>query len=211
MDYRNKGAMPFDVEVLFRQILNLDQIKYISGLIITLGKYMVLDRSMLDLRAGKTGLSYIQRAAETKLIAEYTDMYDETSGGKKYYFYSLAPGGIYFLESEGFAHHKLPKYTNQQHRQRILTFNKWAIANNYGINMQLPQSHKFDYFVTDKKVEGAMVVGYFSDLTNEDKINDELKKLIFDAKQQGKDIDFTLKYEAITIPMIKIGNKSSAY
>ena len=74
MGFRNSGIMPFEVDVLFRQILNMDQIKYITSLLIILGKYMVLDREMIDIRAGKIGLSYIEKAKKSMLITEYQHM-----------------------------------------------------------------------------------------------------------------------------------------
>ncbi len=196
MGYRNDGLMPFEVEVLFRQILNMDQIKYISSLLIALGKYMVLDRDMINQRAGKIGLSYIRKAAETKLISEYQYLDDQNF--RDYYFYSLAPGGIYFLESEGFPFHKLPKFTNQQHRERILTFNKWALEHNYIINVEIPQSRKFDYFITNEKKGPDTIVGYFENIVTEQQVKAQLE-----AMTEEK-----LTFKKIEIPMIEIGNKS---
>lgn len=192
MGFRNSGIMPFEVDVLFRQILNMDQIKYITSLLIILGKYMVLDREMIDIRAGKIGLSYIEKAKKSMLITEYQHM--DEQGIREYYFYSLAPGGIYFLESEGFPFHKLPKYTNQEHRERILTFNKWAIGKGYTINVEMPQSRKFDFFLTNEKK-----VGYFHDVISEQQVKEQLQAITEE--------NFT--FETIDIPMISIGNKSS--
>lgn len=210
MNYRNDGIMPFEVEVLFRQILNMDQIKYISNLLIALGKYMVLDRDMLDERAGKIGLSYIRRATETKLITEYRHRDDQQI--HDYYFYSLAPGGIYFLESEGFPFHKLPKYTNQQHRERILTFNKWALDQNYTINAEIPQSRKFDYFITNERKGPDAIVGFYENMINEQQATDQIQIAIDEANKKGAVIsDQSFVFEKIKMPMIEIGNKSAAF
>lgn len=196
MGYRNDGIVPFEVEVLFRQILNMDQIKYISNLLIALGKYMVLDRTMLDERAGKIGLSYIRKAAETKLITEY--QYYDDQEFREYFFYSLAPGGIYFLESEGFPFHKLPKFINQQHRERILTFNRWALNQNFSINGEISQSRKYDFFITNEKKGSDTIVGYFENMISEQKVKEQLQALTEE--------NFVI--EKIMTPMIKIGNKS---
>lgn len=196
MGYRNDGVMPFEVEVIFRQILNMDQIKYITNLLIALGKYMVLDRDMLDKRAGKIGLSYIRKAAETKLISEY--QYFDDKEFREYYFYSLAPGGIYFLESEGFPIHKLPKFTNQQHRERILTFNKWALNQGFTINTDIPQSRKFDYFITNEKKGPNTIVGFYEKIITEQQAKDRLQLLT----------EKSFAIEKIMSPIIKIGNKS---
>lgn len=210
MNYRNDGIMPFEVEVLFRQILNMDQIKYITSLLIALGKYMVLDREMLDKRAGKIGLSYIRRATETKLITEYRHRDDQQI--HDYYFYSLAPGGIYFLESEGFPFHKLPKYTNQQHRERILTFNKWALEQNYTMNANIPQSRKFDYFITNEKNGPNTIVGFYENMISEQQAIDQIQIEIDEAKKKGVMIlDENYDFEKIKMPMIEIGNKSSSF
>ena len=207
MNLHTQGLTAFETEVLFRKILNMDQIKFVSNLIFELGKYMVLDRFLIDNRAGKVGLSYIQKASEFNLITEYKYL-DDSNRAKDYYFYSLAPGGIYFLESEGFSFHKLPKYTNQEHRERILTFNHWALKEGYTINMTIPQSRKFDFFITNEKIGTATIIGYFENLIKEHEVTAKMLEIVDYLKENKILIVNDFIYKKINVENIKIGNKA---
>jgi hypothetical protein len=198
---KKHGIGPLEVEILFRSELSLEQIEHISKLLKLLGKYMVLDRDMLTERAGEgIGLSYINKATDYTLIRQ---LQAKDERGKDYFVYTLVPGGIYALEAQRIAFHKLPLFTDQYDMIRILTFNKYALKHGYSISMQYPQRKEFDFFMASKKER--RIVCYFPYLTDEEKIKDILLK-DYDEKVVSK-----LEFEAITIPQVKINGGFSPY
>lgn len=90
---REEGLTGFEAEVLFRQVLNMNQIHYISRMLRTIGKYMVLDRDMLNIRTGgKIGLSFIKKAIDYRLVAEH-QYKSKDEGSKKSVFFKPGTRG----------------------------------------------------------------------------------------------------------------------
>lgn len=182
---REEGTTGFEVEVLFRQLLNMNQIHYITKLLKALGKYMVLDRDMLNIRTGgKIGLSFVKKAIDYSLIAEHQYKSKE-EGPKKQYFLSLAPGGIYFLEAQGYLTNKLKLSADHYERSHILTYNQFLIDNNQDISTAYLQGNRSDFFFSCSPEEPRTLIHFFPYLTSEEKIMDFLRPII-EKELQGK-------------------------
>lgn len=174
---REIGATGFEVEVLFRRVLNMQQIHYISWVLRSLGKYMVLDRDMIAARMGKkVGLSYLQKAKEYGLIAEYK--YKDGEEEKNKYYFSLAPGGLYFLEAEQYAHHKLRLDADHEERTRILTFNRFALDNGYDINMGFQQDRRYRFYFAQSRKGNKTPACYHPEVIKEEQLREILLQML---------------------------------
>lgn len=194
---KDYGITGFETEVLFRHVLNINQIKHISKLLKILGRYMILDREMINIRAGSSiGLSYIKEAVNNKLVVEFKDQ-------DKYYF-MLGVGGIYFLASQGYQFHKLKLDVDQHDRERILTVNKYMIEKQYDICMDIAQSNNYDFFVAE--ANNKLIACYYKQLINQEKLRDKLQKMINSSGDSENIVnpDDIFCYEEISTNKIKI-------
>jgi hypothetical protein len=206
----------FEMQNLFRAKLNQDQIHYISIVVKTLAKYMVLDRNMLQARAGKSiGLSYIVNSVNVGLITELK--YKTNEEEKNLFYFHLNTAGINFAQIEELLLNKLPLIADHYIKSRILTFNKWALENGYDlVNSTKGVSKKFDYFVAIRQDYKKQSICFFEDIIKEE---DLVQKILEDGNakvKEGQD-PYTLsqiygKYTFVKInhPIVQIGNKSCA-
>lgn len=186
---RDEGATGFEVEVLFRQILNMNQIHYISRMLSAIGKYIVLDRDMLNVRTGgKIGLSFVKKAIDYKLVAEHQYKSQE-EGSKNTYFLSLAPGGLYFLQAQGYLLNQLPLDADHHVRSRILTYNQFLIDKNQDISIEYKQGNRSDLFFSKAADEPRTLVHYFPYLIAEKQVQEFLKRIIEKELQSNKSVE----------------------
>lgn len=155
---RDEGATGFEVEVLFRSVLQDHQVYFIDKLLRVMGQYTVVDRNIIDSLLKKPmQIKYINKAVKYRLINQYKQ------ADKKYYF-TLAPGGIYYLEQIKFPNLLiLPLNASHYAKARIITFNYWALDNNLALTQI---SHDFNWFiaVTKDTAHTKEVVCYFKNV-----------------------------------------------
>lgn len=214
MDHQiaSRSLTRYELDILFRNILNQDQIKYISLLCKLLGRYMILDREMINTRAGeKIGLSYIKRAIENGLITEL--QYQDGKGKKPEYYFQLNTAGVAFLESIEYRANILRLDTDQAARERILSFNRYAIDEGYEINLYYPVGFKYNYFFCNSSRTKKCVVCYFENKISEQKLIEILYKMLFEKEQEPKPIEIvneTFDFEKIHPKVLyNIGNKTA--
>lgn len=144
MDLRSRSISKYEIETLFRDVLNQSQIENISNLLKLLGLYVFLDREMLDILSErhfnqKIGLSYIQKAVKYNLVAE---MQSDKNLGK--YYFQLKSGGFAFLNEIEFKYRKLPLDAASSERSKILSINQFLfknghlLTNKYGFGVYEP-------------------------------------------------------------------------
>ncbi len=154
-----------DIDYLFRNaMLNLEQIKNIGDICRILGRYIFVDRFILEARAGeRIGLSCIKKAGEYNIIAEM--ICSDKNGSANRYFYQLGPGGYYLLEKAGERHIEMNILADAEMKSRILTFNYFALENNYDMTLKYNQDRKHRYFICK-----GDVICYFSGAVTENEI-----------------------------------------
>lgn len=158
----------FELENLFRNRLSPVQVDNISDIVKTLGKYMILDRSMLQFRLGrKIGLSYLVHTVDYGLVTEYKFKHENEE--KNLFFFSLNTAGIILLKLDGFNFNILPLTCGYDAKSRILTFNLWAIENGFDLIRGGVNSSKFDFFIVKNKF-GKKAIAYFENIVTEEEI-----------------------------------------
>ncbi|OMF25632.1 hypothetical protein BK133_21310 [Paenibacillus sp. FSL H8-0548] len=144
MNLRERTIGKFEIEALFRDVLNQSQIESVSKLLKLLGLYVFLEKSMLDTLAErhfgeKIGLSFIKKAVRYNLIAELQSEDDNDC-----YFFQLKTGGFIFLDDIGFKYRKLPLDASRKERSRLLAINeflidrKYLLSSDYGLALYEP-------------------------------------------------------------------------
>ena len=101
MKLRDRSISNFEIETLFRDVLNQSQIEGISNFIKLLGLYVVLNRKQLKVLSeqhfGKQiGLSYIQKAVDYNLVSEM-----QVESDFEEFYFQLKLGGFTFLNTIG--------------------------------------------------------------------------------------------------------------
>lgn len=131
MNLRDRSISKFEIETLFRDVLNLDQIEQISNLIKILGLYVFLDRKQIDVLAErhfgqKVGLSYLRKAVQYNLVSEI-----QAEGEFERFYFQPKLGGFIFLETIDFPHRKLQLDANKKDREKLLAINDYLIENGH--------------------------------------------------------------------------------
>lgn len=187
----------FEVENLFRNRLNTMQINNIALILNVLAKYMLLDRTMLQERIGeKIGLSFLALAVDYGLIVEYKYKNNNAEEEKPKFFFALNTAGFTAVGLNGGTVNKLPLMCSYGAKNRVLTFNRWAL--NDGYTLQEIDFPNFNFFIC-KNANYQDVIGYFEDKITEEKITEHLNKA---------DINYIFK--KIEIPIIEMGNNTKA-
>lgn len=194
---RDYSLNKFEVENLFRNRLNTMQINNIALILNVLAKYMLMDRAMLQERVGeKIGLSFLVHAIDYGLIVEYKYKNNNAEEEKPKFFFALNTAGYTAVELNGWVANKMPLMCSYAVKNRILTFNRWALDNNY--TLQKIDSPNFNFFIC-KNATKQDVIGYFEDKITEEKITEQLNQ---------DDINYIFK--KIEIPVIEMGNNTKS-
>ncbi len=140
------GVSRHEIEFLFRNAkLNLDQIENIGYICRVLGKYLFVDRTILDSRANKKiGLSYLEKAVNHHIITEM--QYQNSNEKKKIFYYQLGMGGQYLLEKANENYLEMNILADREMKSRILTFNYFALEQGYDMNFRYGQDDKHRFF-----------------------------------------------------------------
>lgn len=201
----------FEIEHIFRgAIFNHEQVYKVRRICETLGKYMFLDRSLLEERAGeKIELNNIVRCVKYNIIAQLKhEDYDNESGDR--YYYQLDVGGYNILERAGITFNEMNILAGQEEKSRILTFNYYIKENHLDVDMKYKQpiSHNF-YFCNGNKV------CYYPDKTKEEYILEKLQRLTSEKDEDGnvttlsfKDLRDMFHFIPIEGELINVGVKS---
>lgn len=139
MNLRDRSISKYEIETLFRDVLNFDQVEQIGNLIKLLGLYVFMDRKQIDLLAErhfgqKVGLSYLRKAVQNNLISEI-----QADGEFEQFYFQLKLGGFIFLETIDYQHRKLPLDATRKDRERILSINDYLIDNKHVLNEKQEQ------------------------------------------------------------------------
>jgi hypothetical protein len=205
----SRSLRSYSVNVLFRNILNQDQIDNISQLIRVLSRYMIMDRSMINIRArNPVGLSYIQKAVNYGLVTEL--QYKDDEGQRNKFFFQLNVAGIYFAENVGYKLNAMPLDTSRFDKQKILTFNKWSIDRKYELDNVFPMRRKFDIFIC--KLKERNIAAYYPKLTDKEKVVNFIYKILNpkDEVIVPRDaIERQYQFETIDEPLMDYGNKTA--
>lgn len=131
MKLRDRSISNFEIETLFRDVLNQSQIEGISNFIKLLGLYVVLNRKQLKVLSeqhfGKQiGLSYIQKAVDYNLVSEM-----QVESDFEEFYFQLKLGGFTFLNTIGFPHRKLKLDSAVKEKSKILSINDYLIEKGY--------------------------------------------------------------------------------
>jgi len=211
---REYSITNFEIQNLFRAKLTQEQIYFFSVILKILSKYMVLDRSMLEFYArGKIGLSYFTNCTNYGLITELK--YRDDKEEKDIYYFHLNTAGINFAEMAGFLVNKLPITSNQFDKSRIVTFNKWAIAEKINlVNEVGAVGTNCKYFIANKKDCEKQIACFYRELANEKYVAKALLQRLNSIKVKDEkeyimeDVYNKYTFQEINCELIAIGNKS---
>lgn len=199
------GISRHEIEFMFTNArFNMRQIEYIRELCRLLGKYMFVDRDILNARSKNgIGLSYIKKAVYYHIV---TEMQEETEKGKKdIYYYQLGMGGKYILDKNEDRYNNIRFLAGREEKSRILTFNYFALDNNYDIDMRYKQDGEGRYFFCRNGI-----VCYYPDAIRENKLIQELRRLLSTEENILGADEIREKFNFIPIDMklIEIGSKT---
>lgn len=206
MKLRERSISKFELEALFRDALNLDQIEQISNLIKLIGLYVFVDRSQLNELAErhfkkKIGLSYIRKAVEHNLVSEV-----QTEGDFDNYFFQLKLGGFIFLETIGYPHRKLKLDSTKKDREQILAINDYLIKSGHLLSSKYSDPPLFEPLFTEEDV-------VLFDRLSENEVAEGLQRSFFPGEELSMVyLRFTLEKIALqerTISSKAKGNESS--
>lgn len=199
------GISRHEIEFLFTNArFNIRQIEYIRELCRLLGKYMFVDMDVLKARSKDgIGLSYIKKSVNNHIV---TEMQEETHKGKKdIYYYQLGMGGKYILDKNQDKYNAMGFLSGIDEKGRILTFNHFALENDYDIDMRYIQEPRHRYFFCKKGI-----VCYFPEAIKENKLVQELRRT-FSTKEKvpgSEEIRGKFNFIPIDKEIIKIGSKT---
>lgn len=139
-----------EIEYLFRSArFSHEQIENIGHICRVLGRYIFVDRDVLEARAGKKiGLSIIKKCAKHNIITEL----QHQDGKVKKFYYQLGMGGISLLEKAGEVFIEMNILADHRIKSRILTVNHFALEHGYDITMRYSQDAKHRYFICKKDI-----------------------------------------------------------
>jgi len=211
---RDYSITAYEIQNLFRARLNQEQIYYTSLIIKTIAKYMVVDRDILEARAGeKIGLSYISNAVNWGLITELK--YEDNQGEKDIFHFHLNTAGINFAQTEGFIINKLPLSADHHIKSRIVTFNKWALQEKYDLCGSTNSiSNNFTYYIGSDEKYKKRIICYYENLIDEATLSKQIlsnmnaNKLDDSEVYKIADVYKRYSFQPIRCELTQIGNKS---
>lgn len=156
-----------------------EQIQLLIEITKVLGKYIFIDRNILQYRlAKKIGLSHIERAKKLNLLIEYKDpdalnSYFEKKDNQ--YFYRLGLAGEVLLEMENIFYNSFKISTPSQDKMKVLQFNYFAMEN--GLDLKtgsglISDFNNYNYFHCE--IENFNVIAYLNDYITEDELRDKV-------------------------------------
>ncbi|MEY8285638.1 hypothetical protein AALA13_17795 [Lachnospiraceae bacterium 50-23] len=175
------NSSKFQVENFFRSNkLSQFQIDELVKILNVLAKYMLIDRNILNVRAGqKIGLSHLQRAINLDLIIELKDfkaLNSKTEVEDHHYFYTLGFAGINFLglSNKEFYYFNIADTFND--KQKVLMFNYEAHNKNYRLLFSFYNDMKYYNFFHCKNDLNKDIILYFEKYISINRIEVIMKK-----------------------------------
>ncbi|GKX32330.1 hypothetical protein SH1V18_48100 [Vallitalea longa] len=199
----------FEIEHLFRGgIFNNEQIYKVKKTCEVLGKYMFLDRTLLEDRAGeRIGLSYIGKCINYNIIAQLK--HNGYDGSKDIYYYQLDVGGYNLLERAGIRHNEMNILADDKVKSRILTFNYFIKNNNMDVDRDYFQPIHHTYFFCKNSI-----ICYYEDKIKETKIL-KILQLMLTEKKDGEvrepsieELRERFSFRQIDMELINVGETS---
>lgn len=199
------GISRHEIEFMFTNArFNMRQIEYIREICRLLGKYMFIDRDILNARSKNgIGLSYIKKAVYYHII---TELQEETEKGKKdIYYYQLGMGGKYILDKNEDRYNSLSFLAGREEKSRILTFNYLALDKDYDIDMRYRQDGEGRFFFCKNAI-----VCYYPDVIKENKLIHLLRRMFATEEHIAGADEIREKFNFIPIDkkLIEIGSKT---
>lgn len=151
MKLRDRSISKYEVDTLFRDVLNQDQIENMAIFLKLVGTYVFIDREMLDILSEqhfgkKIGLSYLQRAVNHNLVSEI-----QTEGEYEKFYFQLKSGGVSFLHQISHPYRTLPLDAARKEREEILAINQFLINNSYFLDLKAHHS-LYGPFIIDHEI-----------------------------------------------------------
>jgi hypothetical protein len=191
-----------DIGYLFTNArFNIKQTEKIVEMVEILGRYLFLDRNLLERKSRHgIGLSYLEKATKYDIIVQMRDE-TRTKMNDTFYF-QLGIGGKYLLQYMEKNFHDLIISAGRREKSNILTFNIFADEKGYDISMKYKQYRDYTYFICEDNIICYMP-NYLSDKETAEKlINTQLKDLSF--KEAYEKFNFI----PINIEPVIIGSKT---
>jgi bisphosphoglycerate-independent phosphoglycerate mutase (AlkP superfamily) len=191
-----------DIEYLFKNArFNIKQTEKIVEMVEILGRYMFLDRNLLERKSRNgIGLSYLEKATKHDIVVQMRDE-TRTKMNDTFYF-QLGIGGKYLLQYMEENFHDLILSAGRREKSNILTFNIFADEKGYDISMKYKQDKTYIYFICENNII-CYIPNYLTDKETAEKlINNQLKSLSF------KEAYNNYNYIPIDINPVVIGSRT---
>lgn len=188
------------IEKLFRSgTLSQFQIDQLVKILHVLAKYMLVDRNILNYRAGeKIGLSHIQRAINLNFIIEIQDAKAAKSVKDiedKHYFYLVGYDGINFLKLTNKKFHCFDLDTTFEDKKKVLLMNYDAAEKNYDLLFSSYNDKKYYNFYHLKDFADNDVILYFKEYITESHIKSIMKRNFINSLSEEQ---FESRHELFT-------------
>ncbi len=182
-----------EIEYLFKNArFGISQAEKIVDLVEILGKYMFLDRNLLELKSKEgIGMSALEKATKHDIIVQLRE--ETREGIKNIFYFQLGVGGKYLLQYMEKDFHDLILSANRREKSNILAFNISADKKGYDISMSYKQDRDYNYFICKNNV-----VCYMPDYISDKKVAERL------IKNQLKNVSFKKAYENFNFILIDI-------
>lgn len=166
--WNSYNSSKFQVESLFRSnAFQQSQKDELVKILNVMAKYMLVDRNILNKRAGKKiGLSHIQRAINLNLIVELKDYkaFDKSFEVEDHhYFYVLGFAGINFLRIANRDLYCFNIADNFESKKKVLMFNYEALSKDYELLFSTYNDIKNYNFFHCKTDMNKDIILYFED------------------------------------------------
>lgn len=112
--------------------------------------------------------------------------YQDDNGKQNRFFFHLNTAGISFLEAVGYGEINMLRLDADQHdRERILTFNAYALKKGYELTQDFPVHQGYSFFICKKQgaASSKYIICYYSWLIDIHRITETLYKLMFSNKK----------------------------
>ena len=202
-----------DIAHLFRGgIFSHEQIHKVGKICKVLGKYMFLDRELLEIKAGeKIGLSYLEKCKKNNIITELK--YEREGEQRDKYFFQLDVGGLSLLEQAGMGYVQMNVLADDVMKSRIITFNYYAHNSGKDIEMGMPHDYLHRYFFCK-----GNIVTYFKQVISEEKIIEKLQIIFGEKDPKTKElipltpdeVKMMFRFYSIDLDLIDVGNKTKS-
>jgi hypothetical protein len=199
---KERSRTKVELDVLFQEVFNQDQLKNISRVLTILGKYVLLEQDMLfkiyeSTYGEKLGFSYLKKAVANNLVVCYK--FADDNGEQDNYFYCLKRTAYPALQAAHIKFLELPYFALQEGKEKLLTYNKFLMENKQTPAVEYPLMPGLNFFITDNDC-----ICYFP-ITNITSVIETISKML---KIKKDDVMDTFAFAEINLELIPFGNKT---